>query len=348
MQDLNQVLKTRLQQKLNAKVLVNEPLHKYSSIKLGGPADLFVSVTVLEDIATCINFCRENNLDYYILGGGTNTLISDSGFRGLVIRNNVVGLEVKGQTDMSFDDTMRGRKEESNWQSDFLSLEGIEPLISDKGVRVELLAGTPLAYSISSCIESDATGLEVFAGIPGTIGGAVWNNIHGANLLFGQFVESVSVLTSEGAIKSMHRSELEFSYNHSIFHATKDIILSATLVLFSGGKGHARQVANEWISRKIIQPKNSLGSIFSNLTEEQKASAGLENLSTGFVIDKVLNLKGYSIGGAQIAPNHANFIITHVGCTAKDYLTLIEYIKTTAKEKLNIDLQEEIVKLGEF
>ncbi len=136
--------------------------------------------------------------------------------------------------------------------------------MSDKGVRIELLAGIPLAYATSSCIESDATGLEVFAGIPGTVGGAVWNNIHGANLLFGQFVESVSVLTPEGAIRSMHRSELEFSYNYSIFHSTKDAILSATLVLFSGGKDCARQVANEWISRKVIQPKNSLGSIFSS------------------------------------------------------------------------------------
>ena len=338
----------KLQGQINAKVLVNEPLYKYSSIKLGGPADLFVNVTTIEDIATCINFCRENNLDYFIIGGGTNTLISDNGFRGLVIRNNVVGIEVKGQTDMSFDDTMRGRKEETNWKSGFLDLGGIEPLMSDKGVRVELLAGTPLAYAISSCIESDATALEVFAGIPGTIGGAVWNNIHGANLLFGQFVESVSVLTAGGVIKSMDRTELEFSYNHSIFHTTKDVILSAVLLLFSGGKDHARQVANEWISRKIIQPKNSIGSIFSNLTEEQKTSTGLENLSAGFVIDKVLNLKGYSVGGAQIAPNHANFIITHAGCTAKDYLTLIEYIKTTALEKLKIDLQEEIVKLGEF
>ncbi|MEN9389135.1 MAG: UDP-N-acetylmuramate dehydrogenase, partial [Candidatus Parcubacteria bacterium] len=79
----------KLQEQISAKVLVNEPLHKYSSIKLGGPADLFVNATVLEDIATCITFCRENNLDYFMLGGGTNTLISDSGFRGLVIRNNV-------------------------------------------------------------------------------------------------------------------------------------------------------------------------------------------------------------------------------------------------------------------
>ncbi len=119
------MLRAKLQSNLSTQLFENEPLHKYPSIKLGGPADFFVNVTVLEDLATCITFCRENNLDYFILGGGTNTLISDNGFRGLVIRNNVVGIEVKGQTDMSFDDTMRGRKEESNWQSGFLSLRAL-------------------------------------------------------------------------------------------------------------------------------------------------------------------------------------------------------------------------------
>lgn len=248
---------------------------------------------------------------------------------------------------MSFDDSMKGRKEETNWQTGFLNLDGIAPTFSDRGVRVELLTGTPLAYAISTCIEADATGLEVFAGIPGTIGGAVWNNIHGAKLLFGQFVESVSVLDKNGTIKKMECHELEFSYNHSVFHATQDVILSATLVLFSGGKETARSVANEWISRKTLQPKNSLGSIFSNLIEEQKVTAGIENLSSGFVIDKLLGLKGYRNGGSQVAPTHANLIITYPGCSAKYYLTLIEYIKDQALSKLGIELEEEIVRLGE-
>ena len=342
------MLKTKLQSKLSVPVLENEPLYKYSSIKVGGPADLFVNILTQEDMVSCINFCRENDIPFFILGGGSNTLIGDSGFRGLVIRNNISGIKFLDPVNMTFDDSMSGRKEETHWQSNFLNLQGIHPTISNTGIRVELNTGTPLSYAITKCIDEDATGLEVFAGIPGTMGGAVWNNIHGATWLIGQFVEKVSVLTEDGDIRTLYRDTLDFSYNHSIFHTTKDVILSATLILFRGGKETARQVANEWISRKTIQPKNSLGSIFSNLNEDQKMKFGLENLSAGFVIDKLLNLKGYRLGGAQIAPNHANFIITHPGCTAKDYLTLIEYIKTCAMEKFGIPLIEEIVKIGDF
>ncbi|MBU1104684.1 UDP-N-acetylenolpyruvoylglucosamine reductase, partial [Patescibacteria group bacterium] len=141
---------------------------------------------------------------------------------------------------------------------------------------------------------------------------------------------------------------LELEYNDSFFHRNNYLILSAKLNLFLGDIKTAQMTASEWIKRKIVQPKNSAGSTFSNLTEEQKQTAGLDNLSAGFVIDKILNLRGYTVGGAKVSESHANFIETKEGATAKDVLTIINYIKKLAQERLGVDLKEEIVLVGEF
>ncbi len=339
---------SKLQKLVTTKVLENEPLAKYSTLKIGGAADLFLNITNIEDIAPAINFSRENNILLFVLGGGSNTLIGDKGFRGLVLKNSCTGIELLNKVNIEFNQTGEAKKEESHWMPGFLDLSGIDITPSSEGIRVKILSGTPLSYAITSCIEHDATGLEVFAGIPGTIGGAVWNNIHGAKWLIGQFLEEVEVLTMSGYRKVLKREELGLDYYDTVFHSSGDFILSATFVLFVGGKQKAREVANKWIAQKTLQPKNSIGSIFRNITEEQKASCSLDNLSTGYIIDKVLNLKGHRIGGVQICETHANLIITHPGATASDYASLIELVKETAKNKLGLDLIEEIVRVGEF
>ncbi len=339
---------SKLQKLVSIQVFENESLAKYSTLKIGGPADLFINITNIEDIAPAINFSRENNIPLFVLGGGSNTLIGDKGFRGLVIKNSCTGIELLDKVRIDFNQTGEAKKEESHWMPGFLDLKGIDISPTSEGIRVNILSGTPLSYAISYCIEHGACGLEVFAGIPGTIGGAVWNNIHGAKWLIGQFLEEVEILTKSGERKILKREELGLNYYDTIFHSTGDYILSATFVLFLGDKQKAREVANKWIAQKTLQPKNSIGSIFRNITEEQKASCSLDNLSTGYIIDKVLNLKGYKIGGVQICETHANFIITHPGATARDYASLIEFVKETAKNKLGLDLIEEIVRVGEF
>lgn len=333
----------------NAGLPVQEqiPLYKYSTIKVGGNAKYFVEVENEDQAVLAFNLALQEETPVFVLGGGSNVLISDSGFNGLVIKNSLVGIHFLGEKKLKFTE-QKALKQETMWKENLLSLDDISFTPSEEILTYKIYSGSNLPYVITHTIQHDATGLQMFAGIPGTIGGALWNNIHGAKWLIGQFVHNITYLNEAGQLMTKTPKELDFEYNSTWFRSNKSFILSAEFGLFKGGKEKARQIANEWISRKKIQPKNSLGCAFNNLTLEECKEAGIENLSAAYVIDKILGLKGFKIGGAQVSESHANFIVTESGACALDYLALVEKIKKECFEKTGLVLREEIVKLGNF
>lgn len=329
----------------------NIPLAKFTTFGIGGPADYFIDVSTEEELLEAVKFASGKNIPITIIGGGSNVLISDSGIRGLVIKNTISGFKVLNKTSNSqIKKSDAPRKEETlsqknalNWR-DLLYTED-----ATEFVNIRVKAGTNLGYLINKTIDQGITGLQWFARIPGTVGGAIWNNIHGADKLFGDYVTSVKFVNKKtGEVDILQHEDLGFQYNKSIFHDDAKIILEADLNLFLGNKEKAKETMNEWIKRKSMQPYNSPGCTFSNLSEEDKQKYNLENLSAAFVIDKILELKGTRIGNAQISENHANFIVNLGGASANDVMSLIKLINQKCQEKLGFELKNEIKFLGDF
>jgi len=265
----------------NSEIYQNHPLAPYTTVKIGGPADIFVQTKSSEELKNILRFIYDlsSTISLTILGNGSNVLISDSGIRGVVIKNDSNEIEILPNN------------------------------------QVKVSSGVQLPQLINFTLDNNLVGLEEFAYIPSTVGGAIAGNIHGDDKhLFSQFVVSVEKIN--------------------------DFIISAILQLNPGNTTVAKQKFQNIIQRKsAIQSMNSLGSVFKNNPIQDPS---------GMIIDQKLNLKGYSIGDAQISPLHANFIINNGQATAADYFKLVKFIQTQAQEKLDITLEPEIKFLGQF
>jgi UDP-N-acetylmuramate dehydrogenase len=319
--------------------------------RLGGPADFYFEAKTAEEVVAAVTVCRKNKIPYFVMGLGANLLVGDRGVRGLVIKvaNREVevvgsyrggqGLEKKrvGEHYRPFDTAQYLR---------FDDLEGEEPP-PDTLVRVG--AGVTLAHLIDWTLAQTLVGLQYFAGIPSTVGGCIYNNVHGGTKLFDQFVEKVVLLDKEGQVKEALHDEMEFAYDYSRLQRTGEIVLEVYLKLAHGDVARARQVRGEWLRRKIkVQPQiNCSGCIFKNLSEEEKKRIGAPTNSAGWVLDQ-LGLKGTKIGGVEISQKHANFFVNDGTGKAADVLALIKLAKDKARERFGVELQEEIQRVGEF
>lgn len=308
-------------------IFQNHPLAPYTTLKIGGPADTLILTHSTEEFINALseanNFSehseREEQSDkpegsehrknlfasVTILGNGSNVLISDKGIRGTVIINksNIIEYLPNNQVKV------------------------------DSGVQLPLL--------ISQTVDHSLSGLEEFAYIPSSIGGAIVGNIHGVNKNnFDKFLVSIETFDLDTKeLKHFLTSELNWSYDFSSLQNQKNlIVISAILQLSSGNKDTSRQLVADIITKKTAtQSMNSLGCVFKNPQSD----------SAGRIIDQELGLKGFQIGQAQISPKHANFVLNLGGATASDYYAVIQKIIATAKSK-GYDFQPEIKFLGEF
>jgi UDP-N-acetylmuramate dehydrogenase len=280
------------------------PLAPYTTVKIGGPADTFIITTTSDEFVETLRDIGKAN-EITILGNGSNVLISDSGIRGTVIKNTANSVE-------------------------YLPNNLIKV---DSGVQLPLLITDTINHSLS--------GLEEFAYIPSSIGGAIHGNIHGIDKNnFDRFLTEIQVFDLDTkTIKSINSKDLSWSYDTSEFKSKPNlIIISATLQLFPGNPNISKQKVVDIITKKITtQSMNSLGSVFKNPPND----------FAGRIIDLELNLKEFRIGDAQISPLHANFILNLGHATATDYLRLIKKIQSEAKAKGYI-LEPEIKFLGKF
>ncbi|RMD77393.1 FAD-binding protein [Candidatus Dojkabacteria bacterium] len=332
-----------------------EPLSKHTTVRIGGPADIFFTPKTRDELLIGIKKCREFDIPVTMLGWGANTLISDKGIRGVVIRSHVKNIEIAGRTKKTKPSEITSNLS-PRWNS--YGDESVKKLYEFKDldyqeshfprVSVKMDAGVDLPYAISFTISKGITGLQWYSRIPGTIGGSIFNNIHGGTHYISEVVESVEIMNRSGEILHLNKDELEFDYDYSRFHRTDEIILSAKFCLYEGDTNKARYVAMEWAKRKSIQPSNSLGCVFRNLSEEEKEKFSLPTSSFGYVIEHILKLDGFRIGDAMISSKHKAFIENVGKATSKDYLSVMLEVKKRAKTELGIDVKPEIVFLGDF
>ena len=304
-------------------ILENELMSAHTSFKVGGPARFFVKVEHLGDLKSALSLAREKGLPYFILGNGTNLLVADKGYDGVVI-----------------------------------SLAGEFSEIVDLGSgKFKVGAATPLGARHT--LKQGYAGIHKLAGIPGTLGGAVYMNAGAYGQEVGSCCTTVTTLDSDGNIRELTTAECGFGYRQSIFSKcagndkASEIILAATFQLqdaTSLGKTVAdleAELAECMAKRKATQPLNmpNAGSTFKRLEVGAAATPAL--VAPGYYIEQA-GLKGYRIGGAEVSTLHANFIVNANNATAQDIKSLSEYTQSKVTEKFGIQLHREIILHGEF
>jgi len=297
---MDNVLK-QLNQKLKDQVQQNVFMSLHTTFKIGGPAKYFYVAKIESDIIKALKLARELNLNYYVLGGGSNILVSDQGFNGLVIKINLDKLEIK-----------------------------------DEIVYCE--SGVSLGNLIGQCAKKNLGGMEILAGVPGTVGGAIFGNAGSPRLAIDDFIKSVKVLDKNFKIIELKNEDCRFAYRQSRFKETKEIILSAVFEMNKGGGIQIQEKIKESLKKKKeSQPLEfpSAGCIFKNPKEKP-----------AWQFIKEADLAGKKIGGAMVSEKHANYIVNTGNATAEQVIMLISLIKQKVRTQFNIQLQEEIQLVG--
>ena len=280
------------------KVLEDYSLKEHTTYKVGGKAICAVIPEDENKLITLLSFLRENNIKYKVLGNGSNVIFNDSGYNGVIIKLD---------------------------NFNYLNI------INNK---IVVGAGYPLNKLALRVSRLGLTGMEFAAGIPGTVGGAVYMNAGAYKSDIGYILTSIKVLTPNYEIKIMKNKELDFHYRSSFLQKNKDYIcLEATLTLIKGNSEEIMEIINERKKRRVqTQPLEypSAGSVFRNP----------EGDFAGRLIEEI-GYKGKSIGGAMVSEKHANFIINTGNATGEEVKKLINDIKNKIKEKYNIELKVE-------
>ncbi len=307
----------------------NVLLKKYASFRIGGPAKYFFVAENEKDLVKAIQFARARKLPFFILGGGSNLLVSDRGFKGVVIKCQMSNVKCQSQN------------------------------LDVRTIYVE--AGVRLSSLVNFSLENSLTGLEWAAGIPGTVGGAIYGNAGAFGHSIQELIRSVSVLDARLQKVKFTNRDCHFGYRESIFKNKKDlIILAAEMILKKSEKSKVqKKILSVLSQRRQRQPLGfSAGSIFKNYKgkiSDRKILEAFPQLKifnarkiipAGFLIE-ACGLKGKKIGEAYVSREHANFIVNTGNARFIDVLSLIDLIKEKVKDKFGILLEEEIRIIGD-
>jgi UDP-N-acetylmuramate dehydrogenase len=291
-----------------------EPLARHTTFQIGGPADWLIEVRSPAELACVLASARDAALPVTILGGGSNVVVSDEGLRGVVVRLRLTGLAVTGSS------------------------------------RVRAEAGVTMNGLVRWTIGRALSGLEAWAGTPGTVGGAVYGNAHYAGRDIGDHVVEALVSSRDGALRPVSRAEMEFGYDRSRLQRTGEILIWAEFAVAPGRPDDLRAVARASLAhRKLTQPLAlpSAGCMFQNPVAGRDLLPPGMPPSAGALIDRA-GLKGHRIGGAEISPVHANFFVNRGGATARDIWRLAETARQAVREQFGVELRNEVVFLGHF
>ncbi len=325
-------------------VWADKPLADYTTFGIGGPARLLAEIRQTEHLRKAVQLACQYRVPYKIIGNGSNLIVSDSGFDGFVIINQTDRWEILDKTDKPCPSAKQRDIRFTGPQTDELAAADIHsgPL-EDVLVRVD--SGLKINTLAQGLYRRGISGLQWFAGIPATVGGAIYMNMHGARRFFGDILHSAR-LTDGRKSYIVDREYFKFGYDRSILQTSKEIVLWAELCLKKGGVASARKISKAWSRQKAIQPQRSAGCVFQNLRAEEQERLGLPTPSVGYVIDRLLGLKGTVRGGACISSSHAAFIENKGKATCADVLELIELIKSKAQKELGLELRMEAEILG--
>jgi len=284
-------------------------LRDHSNFRIGGPADFFAEVESLEALRAALAAGRESGLRVRVIGGGSNLLFDDAGFRGLIIKNRVRGLRL--------DPGPRG------------------------GWRAVALSGTPLQELVEFCASRSLEGLEFAAGIPGSVGGAVCGNAGAFGCCLGDFFEEAALLSADGSERREKRDYFAFAYRNSILKASGEVVLEAVFCLETGDQAAIRaKIKENQALRSSRHPDRTMayaGSFFKNPVGPEGSK-----IPAGMLLEQV-GAKEAAVGGAAVFRGHANFIYNRGDATAAEIRALAGELKERVRAKFGLELEEEVV-----
>ena len=297
-------------QRLFPRAKFNEPLKRYTAWKIGGPADALLEPTDAEELIEAVQTARRHGVPVTVLGGGTNVLVRDGGIRGLTIRlaKSLTGVQIKGRS-----------------------------VTAEAGVLYPVLANTTAGSGLK--------GLEFATGIPGTVGGAVYMNAgaYGGEtkdvLDWADVFQEGKVVRMHNDVETLLATSLRLAYRRSVLQDHPDwVVLRAGYTLEPGDPGELKARIKEFRAQRMNGSPNrpSCGSTFKRPPGD----------FPGRVIEAA-GLKGTRVGQIEVSPVHANYLVNLGGGTAREALELIELVKEKVRERMGIDLEEEVRVVGE-
>lgn len=297
------------------KILYNEPMKKYTTFKVGGPAECLIKIENINELKEILKFTNENNIKLTVLGNGSNVLILDKGISGITLIIKIENTEFE-ETEENLNSKLIGQK-----------------------TKIKLGAGEKIAKVGMVFFKESLTGFEEIAGIPGTIGGAVRMNAGANGREMKDIIKTVKCLDYQGNEKVFTNEEMEFGYRTSILKKEKYIVTEVEIELEKGNQEEIKEKMDMYKEkRKNSQPLEypSAGSTFKRG----------EDFITAKLIDEA-GLKGTKVGDAEVSTKHGGFIINKGNATASDILELVQIIKNKIYEKYQKKIELEVEVLGE-
>ena len=289
-------------EELTIEYIKNEPMGRHTTFKIGGNADVLVKIKSNEQLNQVLSLAKSFDVPCFVLGKGSNILVSDNGIEGIVIK-----------------------------------LDGLDE-IKISGNSVVSGAGVSLRALCTAAQKASLTGLEFAYGIPGTVGGALYMNAGAYGGEMSQVVVSATAIDKDGNEIKLLLSDMQLGYRTSVFKNNGLIITSVTLELKEGNSQDIKAAMDDFFARRRDkQPLEypSAGSTFKRP----------EGYFAGALIEQN-NLKGVSVGGAEVSKKHAGFVINKGGATCSDVLSLINKIKDVVKNADGVDLEPEVIFVG--
>lgn len=289
---------------ISMKIRENEPMRNHTTWRIGGPADRLVQPESVEELQQAIQAARESGAPYYVIGGGSNLLVSDEGITGTVIQlgGSLTGLAITDHT-----------------------------IVAEAGVPLPFLARKAAEYGLS--------GLEFAAGIPGSVGGAVFMNAGAYQGQISNVIEQVTCCDDSGQLITLKAADCAFSYRNSRFKQSRELVIVSVKMRLTPGKKEdiLEQMQKNTASRNAKQPVEypNAGSIFKNPPGD----------AAGRLIE-LAGAKGWRQGDAQVSEKHSNFIVNTGNASSRDVLLLVERVKQAVYAETGVLLEEEILYLG--
>ena len=313
-------IEEKLRRVLGDALLTQEPLKHHTTFRIGGPADFYFAARTPDQLVAALRAADEIGVPVFLLGGGSNLLVSDTGFRGLVVRNAIDEIE--------FD----GTAAHVGCGADFLDL-------------------------IYRCRDRDLSGLEFAAGIPGSVGGALYGNAGCYGQDIGSFVIECTHVTPDGrTIETRPAAWYQFAYRDSLLKREPRALLTCLLQFRKGARAEIQKVIDEKLEiRRVKHPQwrmePTAGSYFKNLPPEwqmpgAKLSPGTHRVAAGQLLDEC-GVRGMRVGDAMVFAKHANIIVNAGHAAASEVLELAATMKRLVQERFGVELEEEVMFLGD-
>ncbi len=306
---MTEIISDETRKKLNSiltedEILREEPMYKHTSFRIGGPAELFL-MPKRDELPELLKLLRIENAQFLVLGNGSNVLVSDDGIPGIVIS----ALNMK------------------------------EIYVDHDNAVIEADAGISLQRMATEAAMNSLTGMEFAAGIPGSLGGAVYMNAGAYGSEMKNIVTEVQYLDSDGNVCVKKAEELDLGYRHSFFSENpKTVVLGARLNLFQGDKDTIMAYQTELLRKRREKQPIEYPSAGSTFKRPEGYYAGKLIQDSG--------LTGYRVGDAQVSLKHAGFVVNLGSATSNDVLTLIKHVQETVFEKSGVRLEPEVRILG--